>query len=172
MTRKLDSERQRTNTPALADVIPLGVNVIAPEHPEHWLAETVTEWERWWDSPAARLIDPDSETAIVVRMFDVLDQAAGFEAMGRAEPVVSGSTGQATLNPLLKHAQSLRDEARRDEAVLGRGPKRRLDLGVKFGEASKSIDDMNRRLARGNNDSPAPVEDPRLAAHEATAREA
>jgi hypothetical protein len=169
--RKPDEERQRTNTPELTLVTPLDVEVAAPDPGAGWLEETVAEWGRWWGSPAAHLIAVDAEGPIVFRLFDLLDQAAKCEALGREETVVEGSTGQPSINPLLKHAQSLRDEARRDEAVLGRGPKRRLDLGIKFGDAAKSIDDLNRRLAGGNK-GPRPTEDPRRAAIEADAKEA
>lgn len=130
----------------------------------------MAEWHSWWGSEVARLIEPESETPIVRRLFDLLDQAARFEAAGRLEPMVEGSTGQLVINPLLKHAQGLRDEARRDEAVLGRGPKRRLDLGIKFGDAARSLDDVNRRLGGGNRNDVAadPPDDPRLSAIEVT----
>lgn len=130
----------------------------------------MAEWHSWWGSEVARLIEPESETPIVRRLFDLLDQAARFEAAGRLEPMVEGSTGQMVINPLLKHAQGLRDEARRDEAVLGRGPKRRLDLGIKFGDAARSLDDVNRRLGGGNRNDVAadPPDDPRLSAIEVT----
>lgn len=126
----------------------------------------MAEWHSWWGSEVARLIEPESETPIVRRLFDLLDQAARFEAAGRLEPMVEGSTGQLVINPLLKHAQGLRDEARRDEAVLGRGPKRRLDLGIKFGDAARSLDDVNRRLsgASRNGSGAEPPKDPRLEA--------
>lgn len=161
--RKADEERQRTNTPALELVTPLGVAVAAPEPDEAWSDATVAEWRAWWASDVARLIEPDSEGPIVRRLFDLLDQAARFEAEGRKSPLVEGSTGQMVINPLLKHAQGLRDEARRDESVLGRGPKRRLDLGIKFGDAARSLDDINRRLSASNS-GPAPApKDPRQA---------
>lgn len=167
--RKPDEERQRTNTPALELVVPLDVRVDIPPAGDGWRDDTVAEWESWWGSEIARMIEADSEAPIVFRMFDLLDQAARFEALGREQPMVEGSTGQAVINPLLKHAQALRDEARRDEAVIGRGPKRRLDLGIKFGDAARSLDDINRRLGRGSNDDDPPA-DPRKPTIEAQAK--
>lgn len=166
--RKAEEDRQRTNTPALELVTPLGVELEAPAAGEGWSGETVAEWDAWWASDVARMIDVASEAPIVFRCFDLLDQAARFEAVGRSEPLVEGSTGQMVINPLLKHAQGLRDEARRDEAVLGRGPKRRLDLGIKFGDAARSLDDVNRRLSAANRNEGAsePPDDPRLSAIE------
>ena len=168
--RKPPEQRQRANTPELALV---ATDVSVPEPLDHWSESTVAEWEAWWSSPAAEFIEPQSETPIATRLFDLLDQAARFEAAGRLEPLVEGSTGQLVINPLLKHAQGLRDEARRDESVLGRGPKRRLDLGIKFGDAARSLDEINRRLNGGSSSGPAPVpQDPRQAALEGRAREA
>lgn len=164
--RKPDDQRQGPPPPALELVTPLGVELVAPDPGESWSEATVAEWDAWWASDVARMIDAASEAPIVFRCFDLLDQAARFEAVGRSEPLVEGSTGQLVINPLLKHAQGLRDEARRDEAVLGRGPKRRLDLGIKFGDAARSLDDVNRRLSAANrNGSGAePPKDPRLEA--------
>ena len=166
--RKPDDERQRTNTPALELVTPIGAEIVVPAAGEGWSEATVAEWDAWWASDVARMIDVVSEAPIVFRCFDLLDQAARFEAVGRSEPLVEGSTGQMVINPLLKHAQGLRDEARRDEAVLGRGPKRRLDLGIKFGDAARSLDDVNRRLSAASRNEGADVapEDPRLSAIE------
>lgn len=168
--RKPDEERQRTNTPSLELVTPLGAELEVPVAGEGWAEATVAEWEAWWASDVARMIDVASEAPIVRRLFDLLDQADRFEAEGRLQPLVEGSTGQPTINPLLKHAQALRDEARRDEAVLGRGPKRRLDLGIKFGDAARSLDDVNRRLsaATRNDAASEPADDPRLASIEVT----
>lgn len=157
--------RQRTNTPEVGLVAVPTDGVAIPERPKSWLKATVTQWDAWWASPMAALIDVASEGAIVLRMFDLLDQAERLEREGRKATLVKGSTGQPSINPLLKHAQALREEARKDEAVLGRGPRRRLDLGVKFGEAARSIDDANRRLA--THAVEAPPDDPRLQAIEA-----
>lgn len=161
--RKPDAERQGAAPPSLELVTPLGVKLAVPDPDAGWSDATVAEWSAWWGSDVARMIDPDSETPIVRRLFDLLDQAARFEAAGRLEPMIEGSTGQLVINPLLKHAQGLRDEARRDESVLGRGPKRRLDLGIKFGDAARSLDEINRRIS-GSNTGPSPVpSDPRQA---------
>lgn len=168
--RVADDRRQGADPPSLELVTPLDAELAVPDPDEGWSEATVAEWRAWWGSEVARLIEPESETPIVRRLFDLLDQAARFEAAGRLEPMVEGSTGQMVINPLLKHAQGLRDEARRDEAVLGRGPKRRLDLGIKFGDAARSLDDVNRRLGGGNRNDVAadPPDDPRLSAIEVT----
>lgn len=164
--RKPDDQRQGAAPPALELVTPVGVAVDKPAAGEGWSEATVAGWDAWWASDVARMIDVASEAPIVFRCFDLLDQAERFEAEGRQQPLVEGSTGQPTINPLLKHAQVLRDEARRDEAVLGRGPKRRLDLGIKFGDAARSLDDVNRRLsgASRNGSGAEPPKDPRLEA--------
>lgn len=168
--RVADDRRQGADPPSLELVTPLDAELAVPDPDEGWSEATVAEWRAWWGSEVARLIEPESETPIVRRLFDLLDQAARFEAAGRLEPMVEGSTGQMVINPLLKHAQGLRDEARRDESVLGRGPKRRLDLGIKFGDAARSLDDVNRRLGGGNRNDVAadPPDDPRLSAIEVT----
>lgn len=168
--RVADDRRQGADPPSLELVTPLDAELAVPDPDDGWSETTVAEWHSWWGSEVARLIEPESETPIVRRLFDLLDQAARFEAAGRLEPMVEGSTGQMVINPLLKHAQGLRDEARRDEAVLGRGPKRRLDLGIKFGDAARSLDEVNRRLSGAirNGSGAEPPDDPRLSAIEVT----
>lgn len=169
--RVADDRRQGADPPSLELVTPLDAELAVPEPDDGWSEATVAEWQAWWGSEVARLIEPESETPIVRRLFDLLDQAARFEAAGRAEPMVAGSTGQLVINPLLKHAQGLRDEARRDEAVLGRGPKRRLDLGIKFGDAARSLDEINRRMSANSSGPSSVPQDPRQAI-EGRAREA
>lgn len=160
--RKPDERRQRANTAPDLAVIDGGGRQL-PEPPRRWLKATVEAYEAYRASATAAYLELDAEEAVVLRYFDVMDEAERLEREGRKSTLVEGSTGQPTLNPLLKHAQALRDEMRKDEAVLGIGPKRRLELGIKVGEAAAGLDEMNRRLsARLDEDADDDGEDPRV----------
>jgi hypothetical protein len=50
------------------------------------------------------------------------------------------------LNPLLKHVAALDGEIRQLEDRFGLTPLARLRLGVTFGEAHRSLADLNRAL--------------------------
>lgn len=161
--RKPDESRQRRNSsPDLVAIDGARAAFSPPPAPKKWLTPTKEAYAAYWDSPASAYLEPKSELPILMRMFDLLDEAERLERTGRKQTLVAGSTGQATLNPLLKHAQALREEARKDEAVLGRGPKRRLDLGIKVGEAAASLDALNQRLVDADEDADEDEEDPRF----------
>lgn len=81
----------------------------------------------------------------------------------RKDRLVPGSMGQLTLNPLLKYAESLQKEIRALEDRFGMSPKARMALGIAFGEAARSLSDLNRMLEYDDGDE-ADEEDPRLAA--------
>ena len=56
--------------------------------------------------------------------------------------------GQTVEHPLIKIGNTLRSELRNLEDRTGLSPMARLRLGVKVGEAARSLDEMNRRLRR------------------------
>lgn len=165
--RKPPEDRQRRNTADLELIE--GGRVELPEPADHWLESTVAAYDRYRSSAVSSYLEGAAEQHVVTRYFDLLDEAERLETAGRKKTLVKGSTGQPSLNPLLKHAQALRDEARKDEAVLGIGPKRRLDLGIKVGEAAAGLDELNRRLG-AHLDEDADEEDPRLAVVDVDAR--
>jgi hypothetical protein len=68
-----------------------------------------------------------------------------------------GSTGQEVLNPLAKYIAQCDAESRALEDRFGLNAKARLQLGITFGEAKKTLDDLNRGLD-DDYDQPDPRE--------------
>lgn len=71
----------------------------------------------------------------------------------RKERVVVGSTGQPTMSPLFKVAQSLEAQIEALERQLGIGAKNRADLGIATGNAALTIAELNRMTEESDDDS-------------------
>jgi phage terminase small subunit len=77
-------------------------------------------------------------------------------------PLVTGSTGQPTLNPLLKEASELAGKLLTLERDYGLTPKSWVDLGGALGDATRSLANINADLADDEPDED--FTDPRLTA--------
>jgi hypothetical protein len=60
--------------------------------------------------------------------------------------VVEGSQGQPVASPLFKVAMALDSEVRALEDRYGLTPAARLKLGIRLGEAARSLEDLARDL--------------------------
>lgn len=115
-------------------------------------------WSRYWAAPISRLVEASDEPAVVrlFRLYDERDRAyRGLRKHGR---VAIGSQGQETLHPLAKYVAQCDAEIRALEDRFGLSAKARLQLGITFGEAKKTLDDLNQDL----NDDGDEDRDPRL----------
>lgn len=131
------------------------------------LAETVQAWDRLWRSNVVSVVDLASDMEAVVRWVSLLDERERAFRAFRRKRVVEGSQGQPTLNPLWKVVSSCDSELRALEDRIGLSPKARLQLGITYGEAVKSLDELNDMFdEEGDDDDNA---DPRLAAIDTTA---
>lgn len=156
--------RQRRNKPKTLGVIPGGsVGRKAPTAPDGLLEATVEDWEHFWASELAQLVEPDTDLPALERLFGLYDEHRRAMREARKERVVEGSMGQMVLNPLLKYAESVAKEIRALEDRFGLTPKARLALGVAFGDAARSLSDLNRMLEDdGDGDEDEAHQDPRL----------
>jgi hypothetical protein len=77
------------------------------------------------------------------RLFTLRDERRRCLAATRKQRVVVGSTGQPVVNPLAKHLIALDAAIDRLEASFGVTPMGRLRLGAQFGEARRSLADLN-----------------------------
>lgn len=161
---KPDDRRQRRNKrPALTVVHGIKPRrVPAPPVPDGLLVATRKLWTRYWAAPISRIVEASDEPAIVrlFRLYDERDRAyRGIRKRGR---LVVGSQGQEVLNPLAKYIAQCDAEIRSLEDRFGLSAKARLQLGITFGEAQKTLEDLNRDLDVDDDDR-----DPRLEADEA-----
>ena len=131
--------------------------------PAGLLKATRDEWETFWRSDLARLVQTETDLVALERLFRLRDEERRAVREARKARLVPGSMGQLTLNPLLKYAESLQKEIRALEDRFGMTPKARMALGIAFGEAARSLSDLNQMLEYDDGDE-ADEEDPRLAA--------
>lgn len=108
----------------------------------------------------------DADLPAIRRLFTLLDERERSYRAFRRNRFVQGSKRQPVLNPLARHMLSLDGEIRALEAVFGIGPLPRLRAGIAFGEASRSLADLNRSLDQEAGED----DDPRLELTEAKRR--
>jgi P27 family predicted phage terminase small subunit len=125
---------------------------VAPQPSTAWLKPTKDHWAAFWTSPMAQLVVLQSDSAAIGRLFDLYDDRERCRNAAKGKWLVTGSTGQPVLNPILKRADDLEEKIRSLEAQFGMTPYARLKLGATFGEASRSLDALNRTLLEGLDD--------------------
>lgn len=160
---KPDDRRQRRNKPPSLAVVrtlkprPLPI----PPVPDGLLPSTRAAWSKYWNTPISRIVEASDEPAIA-RLFRLYDERERAYRSLRKRRIVVGSQGQAVLNPLARYVAQCDAEIRALEDRFGLSAKARLQLGITFGEAKKTLEDLNRDL---DDDDEHP--DPRLEADEA-----
>src|SRR5690606_5232523 len=156
--------RQRRNQPKPLRVVPGGLAVReSPPAPAGMLKATRDEWDTFWRSELARLVQAETDLVALERLFRLRDEERPAVREARKARLVPGAMGQLTLNPLLKYAESLQREVRARGDRFGLTQEARLALGIAFGEAARPLSDLNGMLEYDDGDE-ADEEDPRLAA--------
>lgn len=175
--RKAPDNRQRSNSPDLG-IVDAKVTLITPPapHPANrkLLKQTVDAWGEFWASELAHLVNRSDRPALA-RLFRMYDTRERLERIFDKSPFVPGSTGQITAHPAAKEIASLDGRILAIEDRFGITPMARLKLGVTFGAAARSLEDLNRGF---NDDEEAGEEssgqevagDPRRGAIETTAK--
>lgn len=141
-------KRQRTNKPKAADSQIVAMNTATfPAAPAKLSKALRDEWETLWQSELAAHWNQDSDLPAMRRLFGLYERLNKYEREAARDGMVSkGSTGQKTLHPLLKAADTLRSQILALEDRFGLTPMARLKLGIALGEAAASLDDLNKRL--------------------------
>jgi P27 family predicted phage terminase small subunit len=143
---KPGDRRQRRNTREIGPVAPVPARFTpVPPAPSGLLAPTRAAWAAFWASEQASLVMPADHPALL-RLFTLLDERERCARAASKRRLIEGSQGQPVLNPLLKHVAALDGEIRQLEDRFGLTPLARLRLGVTFGEAHRSLADLNRAL--------------------------
>lgn len=133
-------------------LVALQGGLVVPDPERHWLVETRRAWTSFWSSPLATVVQRDTDAPAVRRLFGLRDERERMARVIRKQRVVLGSRGQLRANPLYAQMIALDAELRQLEDRLGLSPIARLRLGVTFGDAARSLADLNRELE--NDDDP------------------
>lgn len=150
MSRKKPTERRQRHgeTPRLA-VIRLDRRAPPVPSPESgWLLRTKAAWATFWREGIAQLAQPADGEALR-RLFALYDARERCWRLFLRRPNVTGSKGQTVLNPMGDFALKLDARIERLERAFGMTPAARLSLGIAFGEARKSLEDLARDAAQG-----------------------
>lgn len=133
----------------------------APAPPAGLLKATRAGWESFWASDLTQLVTEADHPALE-RLFLLRDEWRRCLVVARRDRfVLGGATGQSmALHPAAKHVLSLEAQISKLEAQFGLTPSARLKLGVVFGEAQRSLTDLNAEAARDDEDE---ADDPRTA---------
>ena len=109
------------------------------------LAATRELWERFWRSPIAQIVS-ESDWPRLERWIVYNDEWRRAMRGLQRERLVLGSMGQPVINPLADYAMKLECQIAAVEEKFGLTPLDRMRLGISFGEARRSLADLNEDL--------------------------
>ena len=145
--KKPADKRQNRSTKDLGVLPQIQVDLAAiPVAPAHLTDRWVKAWEIFWRSPFAQVVQPAQMPALE-RLFSMYDERERMDIYLREEPMISGSQGQKILNPMYRQRTSVDAEIRQLEDRFGLHPKAGLTLGIVYGEAARSLEELNARIA-------------------------
>jgi P27 family predicted phage terminase small subunit len=116
-----------------------------PIPPAHLTERWVRSWEVFWASPFAQVVQPAQYPALE-RLFSMYEERERMDTYLREEPMTVGSQGQKILNPMYRQRTSVDAEIRQLEDRFGLHPKAGLQLGIVYGEAARSLEELNARI--------------------------
>lgn len=165
--RKPADRRQGKGTRDVGAVSAVATSVPSAPHPSgsKLLAATVEAWETFWSDELAGLVKPADMPALV-RLFRMYDLRERMERQLLKQPFAEGSTGQIVVHPASKEMASLDGRILALEDRFGITPAGRLKLGVVFGAAARSLEELNRDF---DHDDEIDADPRRLAAIDTTA---
>jgi len=128
-----------------------------PTPPAHLTERWVKSWEIFWASPFAQVVQPAQHPALE-RLFSMYEERERMDVYLREEPMSVGSQGQKILNPMYRQRSAVDAEIRQLEDRFGLHPKAGLQLGIVYGEAARSLEELNARItnatiAEANNEA-------------------
>ena len=123
-----------------------------PKAPRGLLKATRQRWSRYWGSPLAQLVEPETDLSAIERLFTLYDERERAYRAYRKERLVLGHAGQQVLNPLGRQLSVFDAEIRQLEDRLGLTPRARLQLGIVYGEVKRTLEELNRALEIDDQD--------------------
>lgn len=146
------------------DIIPRDVTLRdeqppTPLPPRGLLKRSRQRWLAYWGSQVARALDPVSDLHRVERWIRAVDEYERVYPEFVRERLTTGSTGQVTLNPLAGYLKNLEGAIAKAETELGLTPMSRLKLGITFGQARLTAEQLNAAINRGDDERSDPGSD-------------
>jgi len=147
MSAKKPAEKRQNRTTRDFGVLPqIQVDPRSvPIPPAHLTERWVRSWEVFWASPFAQVVQPAQYPALE-RLFSMYEERERMDTYLREEPMTVGSQGQKILNPMYRQRTSVDAEIRQLEDRFGLHPKAGLQLGIVYGEAARSLEELNARI--------------------------
>lgn len=150
---KTRGHQRRSARPRIATIIPAADrSVEVPRPPTGLLPSVAADWATFWSSPLAQAVLPATDGPAVTRLFQLRDASERMTRAIRKEPFVAGYKGQPRVNPLAAFVTATNAEIRQLEDRFGLTPMSRLRLGVTFGEAARSLADLNADVVGAQDD--------------------
>jgi hypothetical protein len=126
---------------------------VAPRMPRGLCEAAQAAWRAFWADVASGAMRP-SDTVVALRWAADLDRYFRLIAAADAEPIVTGSQGQARPNPLYDIAFKVQSAINDAERRIGIGVLDRLRLGLALSESAKSLADLNAEASNAHQDDP------------------
>lgn len=142
-----------------------------PTPPAHLTERWVKSWAIFWASPFAQVVQPAQYPALE-RLFSMYEERERMDVFLRESPMTTGSQGQPILNPMYRQRTAVDAEIRQLEDRFGLHPKAGLQLGIVYGEAARSLEELNARITNAVIAESETEEDPRYVESEAAPEEA
>ena len=173
MSAKKPSDRRQNRATKDLGVLPkIEVDPAAyPVAPAHLSERWKAAWLTFWQSPFAQVVQPAQHPALE-RLFSMYDERERMDVYLRESPMITGSQGQAIVNPMYRQRTAVDAEIRQLEDRFGLHPKAGLTLGIVYGEAARSLEELNARIANAAITESQSEEDPRYIESEAAPEEA
>jgi P27 family predicted phage terminase small subunit len=146
---KRESMRQGHRTRPELAVIPRAETAQKPpipRPPTGLLASSRRRWKAFWRCGVAQAVDPVADLHRIERWIGCVDEYERVNAAFKKGRLVKGSMGQPVLNPLAQYLQQLLAEINKAEAELGLTPLARMRLGIFYGQARLTAQELNRLL--------------------------
>lgn len=141
-------------------VITGGLAQEIPRPPTGLLKKSRDTWYRFWESNLATsaAFKKETDLGVVENLWRLYDERERAWKTHRKARYVQGSTGQMVVNPAGKMALQIDSQILALEDRLGLSPMARLKLGITFGQAQMSLEELIRRQ---NEAAAADEDDPR-----------
>lgn len=145
-------------------VIQGGADLEVPQSPKGMLAVSKQSWLRFWESDLGRspAIKRDTDLSVIQRLWGLYDERERAYREYKKARLVKGSQGQMVMNPLGRIWTALDPSILALEDRIGLSPMARLKLGITFGQAHASLEEMNRRMNEDSDRDEDPRDDPRI----------
>jgi P27 family predicted phage terminase small subunit len=120
-----------------------------PKAPRGLLESSRKRWAAYWSSAVAQAADRVVDLHRVERWIRAVDEYERVLPVFRKTRLVKNAPGSVVLNPLAGYLNQLEAVIQRAETDLGLTPVARLRLGIAYGQARLTAEELNRALSEG-----------------------